>query len=471
MKKSVVVLLCVLNGLLMNAMPPGVKKFVATPGFSGANVGVLVKDLKSGRVIADFQSEKSLIPASNMKLITTATALELLGSDFRFETPLEYDGTIDNKGVLHGNIYIIGTGDPTIGSEVYKDGNFISRWVDAVHKAGIKSVMGQVVANVSAYDKEVTPPDWTWENMGNYYAAGVYGLSVYDNMYYIHFKTGAPGTTPQILGTTPPMYELKFQNMLKAGKTGEDDDDGYLHGAPFTNERSITGVIPSGRALFSIKGDIPNPPLKLAEVFTNKLNEAGIVVSGAPLVEDAGYVAHTRFYVHQSPTLAEIIKETNEQSNNLFAEHLFKRLALINNKVATREGATAAVREFWKKQGADVSVLFQHDGCGLSPMDGVSPRFFVQMLTYMRTKSNDKDAFFQSLPIAGKNGTLKRLLAGTALEGKVRAKSGSIRRVLCYSGYIQRSDREYVFSVMVNNYTGSSVNTRKAIESLLLSVE
>ncbi|MTK53514.1 D-alanyl-D-alanine carboxypeptidase/D-alanyl-D-alanine-endopeptidase [Paludibacter sp.] len=470
MKKILLFAFLMFDACLVSALNQGVKHFVEAPNFKGGNLAVLVKDVKSGKVVLDYRSEKSLMPASNMKLITTATALELLGADFRFETPLEYDGTIDAQGVLHGNIYIVGTGDPTIGSEVFNDHDFIQRWVDAVQKAGIKTVLGHVVANVSAFDKEVTPPDWTWENMGNYFAAGVFGLSVYDNMYAIHFKTGAPGTTPQILGTTPPMYEMVFHNMLKAGKTGEDDDDGYLHGAPFSNERYITGTIPSNREQFSIHGDMPNPPLKLATLLTEKLNGAGVAVSGAPLDEFQNSDHHTRFFVHQSPTLAEIVKETNMQSNNLYAEHIFKRLALINNAVATRDEATRVVRDFWKQHGADVSTLFQHDGCGMSPMNGVSPRFFVELLSYMRTQSKYKDAFFKSLPVAGQSGTLKKLLDGTPLAGKVMAKSGSIRRVLCYSGYMELSNKEYAFSVMVNNYTGSSTEARKMIEQLLLSV-
>jgi D-alanyl-D-alanine carboxypeptidase/D-alanyl-D-alanine-endopeptidase (penicillin-binding protein 4) len=470
MKKISIVGVFLLNVFLVGALTPGLKHFVDAPNFAGSNLGVLVKEIKSGKTVVDYRSEKSLLPASTMKLVTTATALELLGSDFRFQTPLEYDGTIDAQGTLHGNIYIVGSGDPTIGSEVFKDHDFINRWVEAVRKLGIKTVLGHVIADVSAFDKEVTPPDWTWENMGNYFAAGAYGLSVYDNMYSIYFKTGTTGTTPLILGTMPPMYELTFHNMAKAGKIGEDDDDGYIHGAPFSNERTITGTIPANRESFHINGDIPNPPLKLAAVFTQQLNCAGIPVSGAPLDDGQGGANHTRFYVHVSPTLAEIIKETNMQSNNVYAEHLFKRLALINNAVATRDGATQLVRNFWKQRSIDVSTFFQHDGCGMSPMNGVTPRFFVQLLTYMRTQSKNKEVFFASLPVAGESGTLKKLLAGTPLAGKVAAKSGSIRRVLCYSGYITLANREYAFSVMVNNYTGSSTDARKTIEQLLLSI-
>lgn len=468
MKKTVVFLVGLIVVFQIEALSPALKRFVEIPAFAGANIGLEIKALQSGKVLAEYRSGASLIPASNMKLVTTATVLELAGPDYCFETPLEYDGTIDKQGVLHGNIHLIGTGDPTIGSEVFNDHDFISRWVDAVRQAGIKSVMGQVVANVAAYDKEVISPDWTWQNLGNYFAAGVFGLAVYDNMYYLQFRTGAPGTTPQILGTMPPMYELTFQNRLKAGQTGDDDDDGYLHGAPFSNERTITGTIPANRDLFSIKGDIPNPPFKLAEVLTAKLNEAGITVSGSPKVDDVDRSSYTRFFVHRSPSLADIIKETNMQSNNLFAEHLFKWMGLQGNQVATRDAAAAVVSDFWKTRGADVSFLFQHDGCGLSPMNGVPAHFFVQLLTYMRMQSKYKDAFYASLPVAGQSGTLKRFLAGTALAGKIHAKSGSIRRVVCYSGYAVLEGKECAFSIMVNNYAGSATNARKAIENLLL---
>lgn len=470
LRKSFILFFCV--GLsVIHAESHALKTFVDAPQFAGANLGVSVKEVKTGKVILEYCSGKSLIPASNMKLLTTATALELLGPDFRFETSLEYDGSIDAQGTLHGNIYIVGSGDPTIGSEVFGDHDFITRWVEAVRKAGIKKVDGRIVANVSAFDREVTSPDWTWQNMGNYFAAGVYGLSLYDNSYTLTFKSGAPGTTPKIIGTSPAMYELNFHNFMIAAPAGEDDDDGYIHGAPYSNERTITGTIPPNRAAFSIKGDMPNPPIKLATLFTEQLNNAGIFIAAPPIDELLNVEAHTCFYIHKSPALAAIIKETNRQSNNLFAEHLFKRLALINHTVATREEAAENVTAFWKKQGADVSFLFLHDGCGLSPINGVSPDFFVRLLTYMRTKSRYKETFFASLPVAGVNGTLKNFLAGTSLEGKVMAKSGSIRRVLCFSGYIELKGKEYVFSIMVNNYSGSSVDTKRAIEKLLLSLE
>jgi D-alanyl-D-alanine carboxypeptidase/D-alanyl-D-alanine-endopeptidase (penicillin-binding protein 4) len=453
---------------MAGGMPKSLQQFLSSPIVAPANVGIIIQEAKTGKTVMEYRSDKCLIPASNMKLITTATALEMLGKDFRFETPLEYDGTIDSKGTLNGNIYIVGTGDPTTGSSVFNDGQFIARWIEAVRKAGIKAIRGHIIADVSAFDKEVTPPDWTWQNMGNYFAAGDYGLSLFDNSYTLTFRTGKPGTRPEITGTYPPMYELTFINRMKAGPTGSDDDDGYLHGAPFSNERIITGTIPPNRESFSIKGDMPNPPLKLATYFTEQLNAAGINVSAKPLDEAPGQASRTRFYTHLSPALSEIITETNYQSNNLYAEHLFKRLALISHSVATRSDAIETVKSFWNGKGVGTTGIFIEDGCGLSPVDGISPAFFAGLLRYMYTYSENKDVFINSLPVAGVSGTLKSLLADTPLAGKVRAKSGSIRRVLCYSGYIQNGKKEYVFSIMINNFSGSYKDMRKTIEPLLL---
>lgn len=128
------------------------------------------------------------------------------------------------------------------------------------------------------------------------------------------------------------------------------------------------------------------------------------------------------------------------------------------------------VKQFWSNHQFDTTSLFMEDGCGLSPFDGVTPSFLVHLLIYMRTENPYGDQLLNSLPVAGENGTLRTFLANTPLEGKVRAKSGSIMRVLCYSGYLQHNNKEYAFSIMTNNFCGSSLNVRKAIEKFLLSI-
>jgi D-alanyl-D-alanine carboxypeptidase/D-alanyl-D-alanine-endopeptidase (penicillin-binding protein 4) len=443
--------------------------FLSTPELSCANLGILVKEVQSNKTIVEYRSDKTLIPGSNFKLITTATALTLLGPDFRFATPLEYDGQIDHQGTLHGNLYIVGSGDPTIGSENFSDVDFINKWVMAVNKAGIKAVDGRVVADVSAFDKEVIPSNWVWEDMGNYYAAGVYGLSFDDNLYRLTFHTDSIGTIPTIIAISPSFHPIIFHNYLTASSINADRS--YLHGAPFSYQRTITGTLPANRALFVVKGDLPNPPLALATFFTNQLNQYGIHVSGFPTdTLPATHNKRTEFYVHYSPDLNSIIDKTNTESNNLFAEHIFKSLALINHPIATLQEATKIVKQFWASHQADTTSLFIEDGSGLSPFDGVTPEFLVQLLIYMRKDNSYGNLLFKSLPIAGKSGTLRNFLANTSLEGKVHAKSGSIKRVLCYSGYLENNNKEYAFSIMTNSFTGSASNVQKAIEKFLLSL-
>ncbi len=443
--------------------------FLNTPELSCANIGILVKEVQTNKTIVEYRSDKALIPGSNFKLITTATALNLLGPDYRFSTMLEFDGHIDLRGILHGNIYIVGSGDPTIGSKDFNNVDFIDKWVMAVKKMGIKAVDGRVVADVSAFDKEVIPPNWVWEDMGNYYAAGVYGLSLDDNLYRLTFRTDSIGSTPTIIAISPSFHPIIFHNYLTASSINADRS--YLHGAPFSYQRTITGTLPANRASFVVKGDLPNPPLALASFFTDQLNQQEILVSGIPT--DTLPTLHrirTQFYVHYSPDLNAIIDKTNTESNNLFAEHIFKRLALISHPVATREEATEVVKQFWASHQADTTSLFIEDGSGLSPFDGVTPKFFVHLLIYMRKENAYGNQLFNSLPIAGKSGTLRNFLANTPLEGKVHAKSGSIKRVLCYSGYLEHNNKEYAFSIMTNSFKGAASNVQKAIEKFLLSL-
>jgi len=143
---------------------------------------------------------------------------------------------------------------------------------------------------------------------------------------------------------------------------------------------------------------------------------------------------------------------------------------LKSNKVATSNGAIREIRTYWKENGLNVNQLFMYDGCGLSPLDAVSSNFFVELLTYMKTKSPNKDAFFNSLPVAGKSGTLKNFLVKTSLQGKVRAKSGTIGGVKCYSGYIEKNNKTYIFSVLVNHFNGTSKAATKKIEEFLLQI-
>ncbi|MFT3753018.1 MAG: D-alanyl-D-alanine carboxypeptidase [Paludibacter sp.] len=189
-------LLCLFPVLPVFAGNP-VDDFAKSPLLENANVSLLVSDANTGQALYQFRPKSLATPASTMKLVTTATALELLGPDFCFETKLEIDGKVSADSILAGNLYIHGGGDPTLGSEKLGEKDFFPQWIQAVKNAGIKKITGQIIADATLFDDEGVNPRWTWEDMGNYYAAGAYGISYMDNTYKLVLQSGQEGTTPR----------------------------------------------------------------------------------------------------------------------------------------------------------------------------------------------------------------------------------------------------------------------------------
>jgi serine-type D-Ala-D-Ala carboxypeptidase/endopeptidase (penicillin-binding protein 4) len=466
MKKTIAIFSTLLVTVQLFAKNP-VDDFVNNKLLENASISLLVKDVETNQTVYEFRPKTSIIPASTMKLVTTATVLELLGPNFSFETKLEIDGTISPDSILHGNLYIRGSGDPTLGSNCFENTDFLNKWVDAVKKTGIKKITGSVIADATIFDDEGVNPKWTWEDIGNYYAAGAYGISYLDNTFSLTLRSDIIGSKPKIVKTSPEIPDLVIDNQLLS--TNIAYDSAYFYGAPHSNNRSIYGEIPAFRNVFVIKGEIPNPGLLLARHFYEKLLRNGLIIDQLPTDKVKFITQKKVIYTHNSPPLSDIITETNIHSNNLYAEHLFRYLALKNNPVASSNGAIKVIKAFWKTKGLPVEQLFMYDGSGLSPVNAVSANFFVELLLYMKTRSKNTDTFFNSLPVAGESGTLSTLLKNSALQGKVHAKSGTISRVKCYAGYINLKEKTYVFALMVNNPNGSLKAVTKKMEEFLLS--
>jgi D-alanyl-D-alanine carboxypeptidase/D-alanyl-D-alanine-endopeptidase (penicillin-binding protein 4) len=433
-----------------------------------ANVSLLVKDLNTGQVVCQSRSGNLSIPASTMKLVTTSVALELLGPDFRFETKLEIDGTVNKDSTLMGNLYIRGGGDPTLGSEKLGKKDFFTEWMAAVKALGINKIKGRIIADESIFEQQVINPKWTWEDMGNYYAPGIHGISYLDNTFRLIFKSGEIGTTPEILRTEPEIPGLEIDNHLLSSSI--DYDNAYFYGAPYSYDRSIYGEIPANKKEFIVKGDIPNPALLLAQHFHTYLSDNGININDFPIVLSQQSNQRKTIYIHYSPTLREIITETNIKSNNLFAEYIFKFIGTINSKIGSTNQAIENIRSYWRMKGLPVDQLIQFDGCGLSPSDAVSANFFVELLIYMKTKSKYADDFYHSLPLSGESGTLSKFLIDTPLSGKVHAKSGTIQNVKSYAGYIELKNRTLVFALLVNYANGPSKAVVKKMEEFFLQL-
>ena len=428
------------------------RTFLNDPAMRHAQISFELRDLSTNNAIVEYNSQIACTPASITKVITTATALETLGADFRFQTKLAIYGTIDKDGTLQGNLYIIGGGDPTLGSRFFSNSDFVSTWIEAIHKAGIKKINGSVYANTELYDLNPVPILWLREDAGNYYAAGVFPLSAFDNSYEITVKS-----TANSIEIFDNANYYSFRNLLKIGTK----DSIYILGEPFSQKRSLYGTIRPHQTK-SVKGDISNPSQFLSQYFSEILRQNGIPVSDN-LIETANN--ETIIHTHFSPPLKNIAAMTNFFSINNYADHLLKHLALQRETVGTFNGALQFQREFWTNRGIDMSGVFLYDGSGLSPSNALTAAFMCDVLSYMKPN----EAFRLSLPVAGANGTVASFLASTPLKGKVRVKSGSFRNVQCYAGYISKNNKDYAFCIMVNNFIGERKNVVKLIEQLLVN--
>ena len=433
-----------------------------------ANISVLVQNLNTGEVIDSYRADKVVPPASVMKLLTTGAALEILGPGFRFPTVLEYTGTIEN-GTLKGDLFIRGGCDPSLGWKGKTA--FLNRWVKAVQDAGIKRIEGAVMADMTMLDGEAQNPAWLCEDAGNYYAPGIFALNYYGNTMNIVLKSGEPGTVATVVNTEPEVEDICFINRVRCDKIAYDG--AFVSGLPYSRERYLTGAVPSHLGTFGIKGDLPNPGLLLARHFTEKLKEAGITVKrDAAFIPDYNPLTPPRnvLYTHYSATLEQIIKETNINSNNLFAEAVFRYLGTRYTLPGKITNSQKLMKDFWRRRGIAIQNAIIKDGCGLAPQDAVSAQTFVQLLTYMAASDN-KDAWLASLPVSGQTGTLKSLCAKTPLEGRIHAKSGTIAGTKNFAGYIDMPDGQtWVFAVLVNSAPGKAKNIQTVIQQYLLDV-
>lgn len=431
-------------------------------------MSVLIQNLNTGEVIESYRPEHVVPPASVMKLLTTGVALESLGPNFRFPTVLEYTGTIEN-GVLNGDLYIRGGSDPSLGWKGRTA--FLDRWVKAIQKAGIRRIDGAIIADMTMLDGDAQNPGWLCEDAGNYYAPGIFALNYYGNTMNIVLQSGEPGTVAKVVKTEPEVEDIYFINRIRCDKITYDG--AFVSGLPYSRERYLTGVVPSNLGTFGVKGDLPNPGLLLARHLTAKLREAGIKIKREATYE-ADYnpltPPRTELYTHYSEPLKEIVKETNINSNNLYAEALFRYLGTKYSLPGSIHNSQDILREYWQRRGVAMQNAIIKDGCGLAPQDAVSAKTFVQLLTIM-SRSKNKEAWMASLPISGQTGTLKTLCPKTSLEGRIHAKSGTIAGTKNFAGYIDMPNGQtWVFAILINSAPGKAKNIQNVIQQYLLDV-
>jgi len=454
--------------------------FATHPDLVHGQLSVALIDVASNQLVAGHRADKTMIPASSLKVLITGIALKKLGKNYRFKTELAYDGTITADGTLKGNLIIRGYGDPTLGSHHFKKAEtydiVLKKWTEAIRKAGIKKIEGYIIGDASYFSTQVDGRTWLWEDLGNYYGAGAWGLNFHENLYLLDLQQSSKlGATPPIVTVRPGVPNLHLINELTQAEKGSGDN-AYIFGSSYGYTRFIRGTIPVGTGNFTIKGSVPDPPFFAAFHLMKSLEKTGIATrqQAASLyqLEREGVSVGTKTVIntYYSPTLREIVKETNLKSVNLYCEALLRLLAKIEKGDAEPAIGAELIVDYLNNSGLPTAGIFLEDASGLSPRNAVSARHLTAYLAWLKNQNDIFPAFKASLPVGGKSGALKYLFRGTIAENKVFAKSGGMSRVRSYSGYAQNKAGEWLaFSIIANNFTGKSATMRKEMEKLMLA--
>jgi serine-type D-Ala-D-Ala carboxypeptidase/endopeptidase (penicillin-binding protein 4) len=459
-----------------NTVRKAIEDFSKNETLLNASWGFYAVHAANGQEIASHNPDLALTPASTLKVVTTLTGLLILGNDYRFETLLQHDGIIQN-GVLQGNLYITGTGDPTLGSTRIHDSlsleNVLKGWINDLARAGIRQIQGSLIADASYFDDHIAPPKWIWEDMGNYYGAGAHALTINENMYTVFFEPGRrEGQPAAVLRVIPDIADMTYVNHVNTGARGSGDNV-CIYGAPYSNQRWFTGTVPLGESNFTVRGSIPDPGHFLATTFKSHLQANGIILTGDVSTHRTATrmtAAPSRITLSRrfSPPLHVIAARTNFHSINTYAENLVKTLGKVQmNDGSFRAGATV-ISDFWLKNGIDTRGMRMHDGSGLSPLNNITSRQITQMLLHASRNEALYNTFTEGLPVANRTGSLARMFANTPSAGVLRAKSGFLGNVRAYSGYTRnRSGQLIAFTIIVNNYGGSQTAMRQRMEVVM----
>ena len=468
-KTLVIIFLIVLQGWLhAQSFQPSLDAWVDDAALTNASISVHVVDLNEGSTLGAFNENQSLVPASTQKLISTACALKEFGANARFSTTLSYSGILTN-GTLRGDLILTGGGDPSLGSKYAKNLNQVmTTLVDAIKNAGIQKVEGRIIADARYFEDYTIPRTWIWEDMGNYYGAGISALSINDNTFHLYLNSYEPGKKVSTVRVSPEIPGMIIKNEVVGSATG--GDNAYIYGAPYQMERTVRGSIPSNKSRFRIKGSIPDPALFAAQQLKKVLTANGIAVSD--VATSYRNLANSEFpkeenkdiFTLEGHTVGKIVYLTNQHSVNLFAEHLTCQLAKKRGNVGNTEAGAKALLQILREMKVDTRGMYLVDGSGMSRFNAVSSKQLTNLLAIMK----DNVVFTNSLSVAGVSGTLGNMLKDSPAKGKLKAKSGYMERVRSYAGYVTTaSGKEVAFCFIVNNYSCTASQMKRKMEILL----
>jgi D-alanyl-D-alanine carboxypeptidase/D-alanyl-D-alanine-endopeptidase (penicillin-binding protein 4) len=415
-----------------------------------AIISLYVVESNTGVVIYEKNSRYGLAPASTQKLFTSAAALDLLTTKFKYTTNITLygsKGTVNRSGYLEIN----GTGDPSLGSWRFaetKKEKLIRDWTTSLSSAasGI-AIKGIYVGDIAKVNQLTIPDGYIWQDIGNYYGAGSSLVNWNENQYDLTFRSGGTGMPTSIVKIEPAQQQLLFVNTVTGGAAGSGDN-AFIYAAPFSNEAIIRGTIPPSQTGFSISGAMPDAGYTLGSTLRDALSKAGVMVDSgvhssrrlelADSIKKASQVVVT--LSHQSPTLDTLVYWFLRKSINLYGEAFTKTVGKELTGTFDHEAGLKAIKNFWKSKGIATSGMQLYDGSGLSPQNRVTTKALAQVLQYAAGQGW-YPAFYNALPEY--NG--------------MKMKSGSINGARAYAGYhTSRNGKKYTFAIIINNYEGSA---------------
>lgn len=404
-------------------------------------VGLSVVNTRSGEKVFEVNAQTGLAPASCQKTITSATALELLGAGYRYQTILGYNGTI-RQGQLQGDLYVIGGGDPSTGSWRYDSTNEDQQMISLVQllqKAGISKVRGKLIGYTGYRETETLPGGWIWDDIGNYYGAGIAALNWHENQYDLVMRSGNQvGDPVSLVAMRPEPYAVTLESRLRTAAKGSGDN-AFIYLPPNAVKGYVQGTIPVDETAFVISGSFPDPAAQFLYTFQKQLQKAGIEVQSFE-TKAALPSSYSLLGKINSPRLDSLNHWFLRKSINLYGEAFLKTLGYEKTGQGSTDSGLAVIKRFWQERGIEKSALHMIDGSGLSPQNRVTADALVKVLQYARTRPW-YPVYYEALPTFN----------------NMKLKSGTVGGAKSFAGYnIAKDGTSYTVAIIVNNYDGSA---------------
>ena len=466
------------------------------PKYESAFWGLQIVSLENDEILFAHNERKRFLPASGMKLLIAAAALDLWGPNYRFRTPVFLEGRLDGRGRALGDLVLAGRGDPNLERRLYDpeeedlpinaSPQFIEGIADQLVQQGIRRVEGNIIADSTLFLDEPHGPHWSHGDLFWHYGAPCSALAVYENIYYVSLSPGDASGDPGVLEVIPRQGKLTTVNGVKTLARGGKPDIRIGRNRAGTR-LTVLGDLPQDHPTLTYALSVPDPDLNAARLLKSSLERRGVPVVGQPrartlnpleVLEEGKlsitrarerqfrYSEHQRLASWRSLPLIESLKILVKTSRNLYAEMLLRGLGAEISGVGSLETGVEALEEFLTKSGISEEQLNLSDGSGLSRTNLLTPESVVRLLQYM-DRHPQAEVFRECLPVAGQDGTLKHRMKGTAAEGRIFAKTGTLKFVSSLSGYVTTLEGgRMAFSIMTNNYRGPTRQVRGTIDAI-----